>query len=110
MLPDVGMTPQSRILSLYRIAPIQFSAWGHPITTGSENIDYYLSSDLMEPADAQSHYSEKLIRLPNLALFLPKPILQEVECIDFGLPDTGIFYGCLQSNFKYRELLLIEIN
>jgi predicted O-linked N-acetylglucosamine transferase (SPINDLY family) len=73
MLPDVGMTSASRVLSLHRVAPVQFTAWGHPITTGSKNIDFFLSSDLMEPENAQSHYSERLIRIPNLGLYIDAP-------------------------------------
>jgi protein O-GlcNAc transferase len=100
MLPDIGMTPSSRILSLHRIAPIQFTAWGHPVTSGSPAIDFYLSSDLMEPGDADAHYSEKLIRLPNLALYL-KPESTTPPAKDFPLPDGRVLYGCLQSLFKY---------
>jgi protein O-GlcNAc transferase len=101
MLPDVGMTPESRILASHRIAPVQFTAWGHPVTTGSSNVDYFVSSDLMEPDDAQSHYSETLVRLPNLALFLtPSPSL-EIGTQKFEFPAGRILFGCLQSVFKY---------
>ena len=101
MLPDVGMTPESRILASHRIAPVQFTAWGHPVTTGSSNVDYFVSSDLMEPDDAQWHYSETLVRLPNLALFLtPSPSL-EIGTQKFEFPAGRILFGCLQSIFKY---------
>jgi Predicted O-linked N-acetylglucosamine transferase, SPINDLY family len=101
MLPDVGMTPESRILASHRIAPVQFTAWGHPVTTGSSNVDYFVSSDLMEPDDAQLHYSETLVRLPNLALFLtPSPSL-EIGTQKFEFPAGRILFGCLQSIFKY---------
>jgi predicted O-linked N-acetylglucosamine transferase (SPINDLY family) len=105
MLTDVGMTPVSRFLSLHRIAPRQFTAWGHPVTTGSPQMDFYLSSELMEPADAQDHYSEKLVRMPNLALYLEEREAEEEEAQDaasgFGLPEGRVLYGCLQSLFKY---------
>jgi len=51
-----------------RLAPVQCTSWGHPVTTGLPNIDYYLSSKLMESEDAQANYSERLIRLPNLGI------------------------------------------
>jgi len=101
MLPDVGMTAVSRFLSLHRIAPCQFTAWGHPVTTGSPQIDHFLSSDLMEPADAQDHYSEQLVRLPNLALYLDPPAAEPAADRDFGLPQGRVLYGCLQSLYKY---------
>jgi predicted O-linked N-acetylglucosamine transferase (SPINDLY family) len=105
MLTDVGMTPVSRFLSLHRIAPSQFTAWGHPVTTGSPEMDFYVSSDLMEPADAQDHYTETLIRMPNLALYLDEekqPSAVPATPGDFGLPEGRVLYGCLQSLFKYR--------
>lgn len=102
MLPDVGMTAVSRYLSLHRIAPCQFTAWGHPVTTGSPEIDCYLSSDLMEPEDAQEHYTEELVRMPNLALYLEEEGLPPASTpVDFGLPEDRVLYGCLQSLFKY---------
>jgi predicted O-linked N-acetylglucosamine transferase (SPINDLY family) len=101
MLPDVGMTSASRILSLHRVAPVQFTAWGHPITTGSQNIDFFLSSDLMEPEDAQSHYSEQLVRIPNLGLYLTTPQPIQIAQRNFSLPEGAILFGCLQSLFKY---------
>ena len=101
MLPDVGMTPASRILSCHRIAPIQFTAWGHPVTTGSPQIDYFLSSDLMEPKGAEAHYSEQLVRLPNLALYLDPPTPRQGCSQNFDLPTGRVVYGCLQALLKY---------
>jgi protein O-GlcNAc transferase len=101
MLTDVGMTPVSRYLSLHRIAPRQFTAWGHPVTTGSPEMDYYLSSDLMEPANGQDHYTETLVRMPNLALYLDENAYGTPEACRFSLPEGRVLYGCLQSLFKY---------
>jgi predicted O-linked N-acetylglucosamine transferase (SPINDLY family) len=101
MLPDVGMTASSRILSQYRIAPIQFTAWGHPITTGSPNIDFFLSGDLMESNDAHHHYSEQLVRLPNLALYLEPEVYPADPNATFDFPADRIVFGALQSLFKY---------
>lgn len=103
MLTDVGMTALSRFLSLHRIAACQFTAWGHPVTTGSREMDFYLSSDLMEPEDAQGHYTEKLVRMPNLALYLDEEGGAPASATrqDFGLPEGRVLYGCLQSLFKY---------
>jgi protein O-GlcNAc transferase len=104
MLTDVGMTAVSRFLSLHRIAPCQFTAWGHPVTTGSPEMDFYLSSDLMEPEDGQDHYTEKLVRMPNLALYLEERAGEArppAQAADFGLPEGRVLFGCLQSLFKY---------
>jgi predicted O-linked N-acetylglucosamine transferase (SPINDLY family) len=49
-----------------RLAPVQINTWGHPDTSGFPTLDYYVSADRFEPADAQDHYSEQLVLLPHL--------------------------------------------
>ena len=49
--PEVGMDRVSAQLAAQRLAPVQCNAWGHPDTSGLPTLDYYLSSDLMEPPD-----------------------------------------------------------
>ena len=93
------------MMSALRLAPVQCVAWAHPITSGSPTLNYYLSGDLMEPGDAQDHYSERLIRLPGLGVCYPKPIiprpLLRKSRTDFGLGDDRIVFLCCQSIFKY---------
>ncbi len=57
--PEVGMDPMSAQLAAQRLAPVQCNSWGHPETSGFPTLDYYLSSDLMEPPDGQDHYTER---------------------------------------------------
>jgi predicted O-linked N-acetylglucosamine transferase (SPINDLY family) len=99
---DIGMHAPATQLAGLRLAPVQCKGWGHPITTGLPTIDYYLSSDLMEPENAQDQYSEKLIRLPNLALAYSKPLLPEHPKTrrDFGIKDDAFIYLISQSLFK----------
>ena len=49
--PEVGMNPMAARLAAQRLAPVQCNSWGHPDTSGFPTLDYYLSSDLMEPPD-----------------------------------------------------------
>lgn len=67
--PEIGMDPTTVRLASLRLAPVQCASWGHADTTGLPTIDYYLGSDLMEPPDADEHYTEKLVRLPNLSVY-----------------------------------------
>ncbi|MFP6740689.1 MAG: hypothetical protein VCD33_03530 [Alphaproteobacteria bacterium] len=76
---DIGMHPDMQLLGALRLAPVQCVAGGHPVTSGLPTIDYYLSSDLMEPDDADDHYTETLVRLPNLANFYPALKVPEVK-------------------------------
>ncbi|MEA2773661.1 MAG: hypothetical protein QOD93_6623 [Acetobacteraceae bacterium] len=68
LYPEVGIDPIAGRLAAMRLAPVQCVAWGQPETTGMPTIDYFLSSELMEPPEADAHYTERLVRLPNLGL------------------------------------------
>jgi len=63
---EVGMDAVTYTLAFSRMAPIQCTTWGHPLTTGSPAIDWFISSELMETAESDGHYTERLARLPNL--------------------------------------------
>lgn len=67
--PEIGMHSLTTQLASLRLAPVQLAAWGHPQTTGIPTMDYYTSADAFEPPDAQQHYTEELVRLPNLGCF-----------------------------------------
>lgn len=100
---DIGMFPPASMLAGLRLAPIQCVTGGHPITTGHPVIDYYLSTDLMEPENGQDHYTEKMIRLSNTAL------CQEMDTLpqsmktrtDFHIREDAFVYLSSQSLFKY---------
>ena len=72
---DVGMDPRISQLAALRLAPVQCAAWDQPITTGLPTVDYFISGDLAEPADARDHYSETLIRLPGTGTCYQKPVI-----------------------------------
>ena len=59
VLLDVGMSAKSMLLANLRLARVQCAAWGHPVTTGSEFVDYFISGEAMEPEGAQTHYVER---------------------------------------------------
>jgi predicted O-linked N-acetylglucosamine transferase (SPINDLY family) len=63
--PEIGMDPLAGKLAALRLAPLQVTSWGHPITTGLPEMDLFFSGNLLEPPDAQEHYRERLIRLPG---------------------------------------------
>jgi predicted O-linked N-acetylglucosamine transferase (SPINDLY family) len=101
--PEFGMDPIGIKLGCLRLAPIQLTSWGHPVTSGLETIDYFLSSDLMEPLDGQDEYTERLVRLPNLGLHYRLPTVDPALLTrkDVSLPEDGVMYWCCQSLFKY---------
>ncbi|WP_024507210.1 tetratricopeptide repeat protein [Bradyrhizobium sp. ARR65] len=103
LYPEIGMDKVSAQLAAQRLAPVQCCSWGHPVTSGFPSMDYFISSDLMEPADAADHYSERLVRLPNLSIYYePADIaLLEVDRAQLGLRPDAVVYWCCQSLPKY---------
>ena len=99
--PELGMDNTSFLLAAMRLAPVQCAGWGHPVTSGHENIDYYFSSAAMEPDNAELHYSEKLILIEGLGTYYSKPVLPTpARRADFALPEGKTLYLCPQSLFK----------
>jgi protein O-GlcNAc transferase len=103
IFPEIGMDPLTVKLAALRLAPVQCSTWGHPVTTGLPTIDYYFSSRLMEPDGAAAHYSEKLACLPNLSICYDPLSVPQVDQsrAQFGLPEDAVLYWCPQSIYKY---------
>ena len=85
-----------------RNAPIQCMAWGHPITSGLPTMDYFLTSQLMEPSDGQSHYSEKLVELPGLSIEFEPPTLPTHPHTrnQLGLPEDRTLLLSCQTLYK----------
>ncbi|MCK6453885.1 MAG: tetratricopeptide repeat protein, partial [Alphaproteobacteria bacterium] len=87
---DIGMVPLTYFLAFARLAPVQLTTWGHPLTTGIANVDWFVSLAEGEPEGATAHYSERLARLPFLSTCyrrpgtpLPRPRAS------LGLPEHG---------------------
>ncbi|HSN20216.1 MAG TPA: tetratricopeptide repeat protein, partial [Usitatibacter sp.] len=99
--PEVGMTPMSYLLAALRLAPLQCAGWGHPVTTGSDAIDLYITCGAMEPPDGASHYVERLVALPGPGVDYPMPGSGiGASRAELGLPPSGRLYACPQSLFK----------
>ena len=66
--PDIGLDPITLVLAQSRLAPVQAQWWGHPVTSGSPHIDYFLGLD-EERVDASDQYMEQLVRFryPNVS-------------------------------------------
>ena len=101
--PEIGMDGIAAQLAAQRLVAVQCCSWGHPVTSGFPTMDYFISSELMEPPEAGRHYSEQLIRLPNLSIYYEPadspPV--EIDRAQLGLRDDTIAYWCCQSLPKY---------
>jgi len=92
---DLGMDPYTYFLAFSRLAPVQCVLQGHSDTSGIPAIDYFVSSRLIEPEDAQCLYSERLLLLESMPMFLaPQARLGAIpERQSLGLPG-GPLYLC----------------
>lgn len=100
---DIGMHPLTTQIAGLRLAPVQCTTWMHPITSGLPTINYFLSSKLMEPENAQNHYSEKLVCLENIGISYVKssvPKLTKTRS-EFQLRQDAVVYLSCQSLSKY---------
>lgn len=100
--PEVGMDPMVAQLAGLRLAPAQYASWGHPSTSGYPTIDFFISSEAMEPPGAEAHYSETLVRLPGLSTTISLPVIGEPPPrARLGLPDAAVVFWCAQALYKY---------
>ena len=110
---DIGMEVTTYLLASLRLAPVQAVLVGHGTTTGLSTVDYYVSGD-HEPKNAQSHYVEKLIRLPDCgaAQMPPKSNDRVMTRRDIQVPESAVLFISCANGLKHgesRDELLIDI-
>jgi predicted O-linked N-acetylglucosamine transferase (SPINDLY family) len=99
--PDLGMEPLTWLLAHARLARLQCAYLGHPVTTGIDTMDAFISGVHFEPEGAEDHYSERLYRLPGPATFYFRPeILNRQAASGTVLSPGRHSYFCGQSLFK----------
>lgn len=99
---DIGMELATYLLAFHRLAPVQCMWWGHPVTSGIDTIDYFISSTLFEEPAAQAHYTEALVLLEGMPTCYARPVMTGPAKTrqDFGLDTAANLYICPQSLFK----------
>ncbi len=99
---DIGMEPFTYYLAFSRLAPVQCVTWGHPVTTGMNTMDYFISSELNEPENGEEHYTEKLVKLKSFSVYYYRPEMPSglKDRSGFGLPEKSNLYLCPQSLMK----------
>ncbi|HSY27095.1 MAG TPA: tetratricopeptide repeat protein [Burkholderiaceae bacterium] len=98
-----GYTGASRsaILAL-RPAPIQVNYLGYPGTMGADFVDYLIADRFVIPEASQSHYTEKIVYLPDA--YKPndrtRPLAANPGRGNVGLPENGMVFCCFNQTFK----------
>ena len=98
--PDIGMSIEFYFLSLIRLAKYQIMSWGHPETTGSESIDFFLCSKNLISENSEKFYSEKFLIIDKLPMIYNKPIIKN-KLNDQDISKKNI-YSCPQTLFKFH--------
>lgn len=73
---DVGMDPAMLALAALPLAPRQYLAYGHPVSSGLDGFSGFLSGAALEAEGAAAHYREPLIRLPGIGALPRRPLLR----------------------------------
>ena len=95
---EIGTDPTNYFLPFFRLAPVQCTSWGVPGTSGISEVDYYLSSDLIEAPGADAHYTEHLYRAETLLAYESRMTLPDSpkRRSDFDFPADRNVYLCPQ--------------
>jgi predicted O-linked N-acetylglucosamine transferase (SPINDLY family) len=103
LYPEIGMHALTLKLACLRLAPLQAAAWGHPETTGLPTLDLFISAAAFEPPAAAGNYTERLVALPNLGVYVEPlaPEAGEVNLRALQLPRDEPLLLCAGSPFKY---------
>ncbi len=88
-------------IAAHRVARIQVATGASPVTTGLRNVDAFIAGEMNETADAQEHYTERLVFMPGIfncypfhhilaGLPPPQPVSREA----LGIPvDAPLFFS-----------------
>lgn len=110
VLLDVGLDPAMQVLGSLRLAPVQCAAYGHPVTTGLAQVDYFLSGASLESVDSDRDYSETLVRLPGIGATPQRPPTGGDGAWLAAVADDLPWLLCLQNPLKltpdFDEVLL----
>jgi predicted O-linked N-acetylglucosamine transferase (SPINDLY family) len=100
-------------LPMFRLAPVQCTSWGWPVTSGIPQVDYFISSNLLEPPDGEAHYREKLVRLRHIPNYYESsPATPAADRAAYGWKRDEHIYFCGQSPRKIQpdfDLLMADV-
>ena len=107
---DIGMSCDTYLLGLARLAPVQMVMGGHPCTTGFKEIDYFISSKPVEVEDAQKDYTERLIKFKHIPSSFKRPEYNEIRNLNVLKHDgkkilIGIAHSLFKINISFDKVL-----
>jgi tetratricopeptide (TPR) repeat protein len=124
---EVGTDSDNFLLPLLRLAPVQFTSWGLPVSSGVGEMDYFLSAEALSPlassgGGGQNEFMERVVSLPDgfpawLRAEDLRPLAEEARVprsmLNLPTQESGIpLLCCPHQVFKYHPHFvkaLIEI-
>lgn len=93
--------PLAYSLALEKLAPVQSVLCLQPESTGLNTVDYYFSAAALEPAQAESAYSETLVKLKSWPILPTLPALPTWKSKrDLRMTELGTIYLCPVESHK----------
>jgi len=101
---EVGSGTTNYFLPFFRLASVQCTGWGLPVTSGIPQMDCFLSSELVEPDGAEDHYRERLVRASTLLTYQERASLPASprKREHFGFAADRHVYFCAQQIQKFH--------
>lgn len=102
-----GHTQKNRLpVFSYKPAPVQVTWLGYVATTGVAEIDYLLADPYVVPPCDESHFTERIWRLPETYLcFTPHKEEFEVSALP-ALTNGYITFGCFNNIIKINDAVI----
>lgn len=102
--PEIGLDSLVANLACLRLAPVQITSWGNPLTSGLSTIDHFISAEVFESGEASEHYTEQLHLLHSFPSYYEgyEGAAEPVEGTAFGLDADKKWLLCAGTAFKYQ--------
>ena len=96
---EVGTDSMNYFLPYFRPARVQATGWGWPATSAIPALEWFVSAAALEPAGAEAHYSERVVRLPSLPTYYLRPPLppESADRNRYGVRTGERLYLCQQN-------------
>ncbi|WEY38670.1 tetratricopeptide repeat protein [Paraburkholderia sp. SUR17] len=101
-----GHTGRNRLPAFtWRPAPLQVSWLGYFATTGLTQIDYIVGDRYVSPPEEESHFVERVWRLPDsyLCFTLPTGDVSVGPLPALSAPAGGVTFGCFNNHKKLND-------
>ena len=104
---DVGMSRESIFMSNLRIAPIQVTGYGHPVSGFGTEVDYFIGgADVEDASRAAENYDERLVLIPGIGA---APVHPTYKRTDQYRPNDPVIVNCPWTPQKISYELLSDL-